>query len=116
MYLFYFGVDKSGQNIPEYEKRNPPSAGYDLIAGLGYYKIHKESKTWYESEKICMQEGAHLYVFRTKQETEAVQALFEKNHITKAPYWIGVHDQFKEGNYVTIFSKYLLNNKKIKSN
>ena len=90
------------------ERKNPPEPGYEKIEDLGYYKVHAKKETWYEARKICEQEGAHLFVIKSKQEAEIVNALVEKSGKARNAYWIGVHDQFKEGNYITIFSKYLV--------
>ena len=92
------------------KRRHLLGPGYELITDLGYYKIHNLSKTWFEARNICEEEGAHLYVFKTKEEAEAVNELLKKHGKTGTAYWIGVHDQFKEGNYVTLFSKYSLKN------
>ena len=92
--------------LKEPSEENAPSPGYQLIPGLGYYKVHTERKQWPEALITCEQEGAHLYVFNSKEEIDAVDELILRSSTGRTNYWIGVHDQYQERHYVTIFSKY----------
>ena len=74
--------------------------------GVGYYKIHPELKNWHDALKTCELEGAHLLIVDSKEEIVAVDALAVNSSTGRALYWIGIHDLFKEGDYVTIHSKY----------
>ncbi|XP_069694779.1 hemolymph lipopolysaccharide-binding protein-like [Periplaneta americana] len=86
----------------------PP--GYELTRDLGYYKFHKTPKTWDEARKICEEEGAHLVIINSEEESGILQKLFStvnetigtsnNNYIS-----IGFHDRFVEGEYITIFGK-----------
>ncbi|GLH09067.1 Hemolymph lipopolysaccharide-binding protein, partial [Gryllus bimaculatus] len=42
----------------------PP--GYKLHKGLGYYKLHHESKYWMDAKDACAQEGGYLAVVDSK--------------------------------------------------
>ena len=92
--------------MKQQSEENAPKPGYELIPGLGYYKVHTVSKQWLEALRTCEQEGAHLYIFNSKEEIDAMDELILKSFTGRTNYWIGVHDQYEEGHYVTIFSKY----------
>ena len=86
----------------------PGDPGYVELRGHGYYKYHRTPKTWFEAWKTCKGEGGHLAVFNSQEEARFVGG------IPKTKYdwaFIGFHDLYSEGTYVTIFGKYLqLNN------
>ena len=84
----------------------PALVGYEFIPNLGYYKFHQHGANWQEAVDICTQEGAHLLILNSNQEAMALWPLFRGHCCT----WIGVHDQYQEGNYVTLFSKYCIPN------
>ncbi|XP_077295203.1 macrophage mannose receptor 1-like [Arctopsyche grandis] len=64
-----------------------------------YYKEHKLYKNWADAVFTCTSEGASLFVPKS---AEQILHLMESvsdgtNHI-----WVGIHDQFAEGIFVTI--------------
>nr|BAA18916.1 lectin-related protein [Periplaneta americana] len=85
-----------------------PSAGYELLPGLGYYKFHTDYKNWYDARKTCIQEGAHLAVINSETESKALLKLWLP-HPKMFNDWrndwahIGFHDHYTEGQFVTIF-------------
>ncbi|XP_069701778.1 hemolymph lipopolysaccharide-binding protein-like [Periplaneta americana] len=83
--------------------KGPPSAGYELLSGLGYYKMHTEPTTWHEALNICTQEGAHLLVVNSEFEANAMAPLWKNASENWA--FSGFHDQYKDGEYVTIFNE-----------
>ena len=89
-------------------KRRVPSPGYELIAGMGYYKMHVANKTWHEAYHFCGLEDAHLLVLNSEEEALALKRLWVK-HPGKPGGWnwayIGFHAFYKEGEFVTLFSK-----------
>ncbi|XP_069701777.1 hemolymph lipopolysaccharide-binding protein-like [Periplaneta americana] len=85
--------------------KGPPSAGYELLSGLGYYKMHTEPTTWHEAFNICTQEGAYLLVVNSEFEANAMAPLWKKT--TENWAFSGFHDQYKDGEYVTIFNETL---------
>lgn len=92
--------------------RKTLAPGYELIPGLGGYKFHNEVKTWAEAREICVQEDAHLVIINSQREANALLH-FWVPHPKIFNDWrndwahIGFHDQYVEGEYVTIFSKSL---------
>ncbi|XP_021924721.1 hemolymph lipopolysaccharide-binding protein-like isoform X2 [Zootermopsis nevadensis] len=87
----------------------PPRAGpgYELRNGLGYYKVHSEPRNWQEARKICAEEGAHLAIINSEEESKAVQSMFVPVAEKAKTVWafIGFHDLYTEGQYLTIFDE-----------
>ena len=86
--------------------------GYDLVPGFGYYKLHTDVKSWDEALLTCEKEGAHLVIINSEEEAKALAPFWDANpKILDGPHnnWAhaGFHDKFKEGQYLTIFSKYI---------
>ena len=67
-----------------------------------YYKYHNTPKTWYESWQICKSEGGHLAVFNSQEEATFVGGIPSTSFDWA---FIGFHDLYAEGAYVTIFGK-----------
>jgi hypothetical protein len=81
---------------------------------MGYYKLHTDVKAWHEALKVCEEEGAHLAVINSEDEAKALGPFWDMNPKIldgNANNWahIGFHDLYKEGEYLTIFSKCLSN-------
>ena len=72
---------------------------------MGWYKIHTDVKNWSDAKEVCIREGANLLVINSRQEAKAMVSLMEKTGTTGKFHWIGFHDVYEEGNYITIFSK-----------
>lgn len=41
---------------------------YTEVKGLGWYKLHPQSKNWLEASKTCANEGAHLAIVNSEKE------------------------------------------------
>jgi len=104
-------------NINVYSLTGPGSTqkifsapGYELVPGLGYYKLHAVGKTWEEALRTCEDEGAHLLVINSEYEANAMAPFWEKNPYFLATNnyyaYVGFHHLYREGQVVTIFSKY----------
>ena len=87
----------------------PPlrAQGYELHRGVGYYKIHGELKTWHEARQICAQEGGHLAIINSEEESKVLQSMFAPVAANLNVVWafIGFHDLYNEGRYLTVFGK-----------
>ena len=81
--------------------------GYELHRGVGYYKIHSELKNWQEAREICEQEGGHLAIINSEEESKVLQQILAP---VAGVASIGFHDLYKEGQYLTIFGKESLSN------
>jgi hypothetical protein len=90
--------------------RRPP-AGYEWLNGLGYYKLHTSVRNWTEASQVCRQENAHLMIINSEAEAKVIQPLWV-SHPTLGDWrdrwsFVGIHDQFEEGKFITIFRKYI---------
>jgi len=87
----------------------PPfrAQGYELRRGVGYYKIHSVPKTWNEALQICAQEGGHLAIINSEEESKVLQSIFAPVAAKLNVRWafIGFHDLYNEGQYLTVFGK-----------
>ncbi|XP_069701698.1 hemolymph lipopolysaccharide-binding protein-like [Periplaneta americana] len=87
----------------------PTVLGYELVPGQGYYKLHTDVNTWHGAKMICEEEGAHLMVINSEKEVKSVKPILDKNsNIAGGVHtdwiWIGFHDLYDEGKFVTIFN------------
>ena len=87
----------------------PPlrAQGYVLHRGVGYYKIHSELKTWHEARQICAQEGGHLAIINSEEESIVLRSMFAPvaAKLKESGAFIGFHDLYNEGQYLTVFGK-----------
>ena len=74
---------------------------------MGYYKIHSELKTWHEARQICAQEGGYLAIINSDEESKVMQSIFGPVAAKLIADWvfIGFHDLYDEGQYLTVFGK-----------
>ncbi|KAJ4446199.1 hypothetical protein ANN_12893 [Periplaneta americana] len=97
-------------SAPSFTFKPSRGLGYDLAPGFGYYKLHTDVKTWHEALKACEQEGAHLAIINSEAEAKSLTPFWDMNPKILdrgANDWAhaGFHDQYKEGQYLTIFSE-----------
>ncbi|KAJ9590461.1 hypothetical protein L9F63_016492 [Diploptera punctata] len=90
----------------------PRRADYEYVAGLGYYKIHTNAKNWFEARDVCYQEGGHLLIINSEREAAIIRNKWRKHPKLfdgwrNACAYIGVHDQIKEGEFITVFGNHL---------
>lgn len=80
--------------------------GYEKVDGLGYYKINRLASTWQEAKEACEKEGSHLAIINSGFEAEVLRSnVNARGDVVR--FWVGIHDIYQEGNFVTIYSKYL---------
>ncbi|PSN54453.1 hypothetical protein C0J52_06687 [Blattella germanica] len=95
-------------NEPSARPSGPPE-DYKLLPEQGYYKFHREPKSWLIARQICEDEGAHLAVINSPREAMAVTSLWVPklfNDWRDNWSFIGMHDLHEEGQWITIFSKF----------
>nr|CAD7432915.1 unnamed protein product [Timema monikensis] len=87
----------------------PPIAGpdYELFPGVGYYKLHMSPLNWDQARKACISEGAHLVVINSEAESLVLQQIYSQYLQVKGAEnqdyaYIGFHDRYTEGQYVTV--------------
>jgi hypothetical protein len=54
-------------------------ADYELVPGVGYYKLHLPFKTWDEAVTTCLAEGSHLLVLNSEAEADTANYIFTKH-------------------------------------
>ncbi|XP_076278651.1 C-type lectin mosGCTL-1-like isoform X3 [Lasioglossum baleicum] len=73
---------------------------YVIVPDVGAYKIHTRKTTWYNARKICLAEGGQLAVMDSQQKHDLfLQWKRERNNVG---LWLGFHDLFEEGTWVTV--------------
>ena len=74
---------------------------------MGYYKVHSELKTWHEARQICAQEGGHLAITNSEEESNVLQSVFAPVAARLKDEWVlvGFHDLYNEGQYLSVFGK-----------
>ena len=63
--------------------------------------------TWHEARKICAQEGGHLAIINSEEESAVLRSIFAPvaEKVKKEWVIIGFHDLYNEGQYLTVFGK-----------
>lgn len=66
------------------------------------YKRFNDIVSWPEAESTCLSRNSHLASIHSEEENDFVFVLMGKpvDPFNKSAYWIGVHDTFKEGEYI----------------
>jgi hypothetical protein len=84
-------------------KKKVPS-GYIKFTDHSYFSYNPGPATWVEARDNCEKEGAHLAVINSEAEAKFTSSI----RTPGGPDWvfIGMHDFYTEGKFVTIFSKY----------
>jgi hypothetical protein len=91
--------------------RRKAPADYELLPGHGYYKFHTDIKTWDKARTVCQKEGGHLAVINSLAEAKSLPSVWIRNIFNdwrKDAAYIGIWDPNENGNFVTIYSKYLV--------
>ncbi|PSN38570.1 hypothetical protein C0J52_19766 [Blattella germanica] len=79
----------------------PIPSGYISFLPVGHYKYHEVPLTWNEARKTCSLEGSHLAVLNSEAEARLLASIIPGDKIA----WIGVHDFFQDGEWMTIFDQ-----------
>ncbi|XP_021932675.1 hemolymph lipopolysaccharide-binding protein-like isoform X2 [Zootermopsis nevadensis] len=88
---------------PERRRTVPP--GYKRLSNSNYFKEYPEATKWIEARDICEREGAHLAIINSEAEGKFVSSLWTNKLFLWA--FIGTHDLYEEGNFVTIHNQTL---------
>jgi len=99
----FITVPPQGNSIVKPQPTKIIPAGYRKFSEAHYFGAYMEPITWVEARNVCDKEGAHLAVINSEAEAKFVASLW-----TSSWDWafIGTHDFYVEGEYVTIYSKY----------
>ncbi|KAJ9593002.1 hypothetical protein L9F63_015321 [Diploptera punctata] len=78
---------------------------YELIPGVGYYKLHKEPQDWHTARVICNKEGAHLAIINSHFELSVIKMLYNRDPKLHDFSYVGISDLQKHKTFVTIFDE-----------
>ncbi|XP_046604374.1 hemolymph lipopolysaccharide-binding protein-like [Neodiprion virginianus] len=73
---------------------------YIYTSGIGAHKLHIEAASWNSARRNCQDEGGHLAIINSVEEAQVISKLVDTANIKTI--WIGAHDLFNEGEFVTI--------------
>ncbi|XP_011341207.1 hemolymph lipopolysaccharide-binding protein-like [Ooceraea biroi] len=76
---------------------------YIITPGMGRHKLHLDAVTWNVARRACIQEGGHLAVINSISEEKLLLHMMEEKNISTA--WLGLHDLYQEGDWVTILDE-----------
>ncbi|XP_046417277.1 hemolymph lipopolysaccharide-binding protein-like [Neodiprion fabricii] len=87
--------------------RIPIRDDYIYTPGIGSHKLHTRALVWNDARKVCNDEGGHLAIINSVSEARVLMDIFNKSTPVKgAAYdhaaYLGIHDLYKEGEWVTI--------------
>lgn len=89
-------VTKGMKNCVTYLERDD----YTIRPGIGVHKMHKRKVNWNRARKSCMDEGANLAILNSKLEETTLLTWMRSEGVERV--WLGVHDQFEEGDWVIL--------------
>ncbi|KAM0731903.1 Hemolymph lipopolysaccharide-binding protein [Formica fusca] len=81
--------------------------GYIVTPGISAHKLHKRSLVWNKARQACIQEGGHLAIINSDSEEKILLRMLQEGKVNSA--WLGVHDYFEEGDWVTVKDEALEN-------
>ncbi|XP_058798662.1 hemolymph lipopolysaccharide-binding protein-like [Phymastichus coffea] len=87
---------------------------YVHTPGIGSHKIHTDAKNWNDARKICNDENAHLAIINSAAEEAILVDMLKKAEkkiklgLNVEQALLGIHDLYKEGEWVTLFGESLL--------
>ncbi|XP_015120376.1 hemolymph lipopolysaccharide-binding protein [Diachasma alloeum] len=90
-------------NTHDVQKRDD----YYYTVGIGAHKLHTRGATFNNARKVCIEEGGHLAVIDSVAEEQVLLDLFKRsgpmrNVSQEEQAFIGIHDLFAEGEWVTV--------------
>lgn len=74
--------------------------GYVVTPGLSAHKLHPRKLTWNRARQACIQEGGHLAIINSESEEKVLLHMLKEKNIVQG--WLGIHDCFEEGDWVTV--------------
>ena len=73
---------------------------YVVTKGMGAHKLNKRKVKWDEARKACIAEGGLLAIINSVQEATMLVEWMNRENVGTA--WLGIHDQFTEGEWMTV--------------
>ncbi|XP_043249693.1 hemolymph lipopolysaccharide-binding protein-like isoform X2 [Colletes gigas] len=79
--------------------------GYVVTRGVGVHKLNRRRLTWNAARASCARDGGHLAVINSLAEEAVLLRVLREANVVEA--WIGIHDLFEEGEWVTLTGELL---------
>lgn len=73
---------------------------YLVTAGMGAHKLHTNLMTWNQARKTCKAEGGILAIINSAEEEKKLLNWMKSQNMYLT--WLGVHDLFEEGDWMTL--------------
>ncbi|XP_072753637.1 hemolymph lipopolysaccharide-binding protein-like [Anoplolepis gracilipes] len=103
--IFYiYNEQQFKRSLPSSNER---SDGYIVTPGISAHKLHPRKLTWNKARQACIQEGGHLAIINSDSEEKVLLRMLQEKNIDVA--WLGLHDYFEEGDWVTVKGEALEN-------
>lgn len=67
-----------------------------------FYRLHDLATSWAQARQICEAEGTSLLVPSSLEEMDNLKLLISNMKAHFTAIFIGIHDQFAHGEYVTL--------------
>ncbi|XP_029170634.1 hemolymph lipopolysaccharide-binding protein-like [Nylanderia fulva] len=102
--VFYIYNEQQKRLLPNNKERLD---GYVVTPSMGAHKLNPRKLTWNKARQACIQEGGHLAIINSESEEKILLRMLQEGNINLA--WLGVHDYFEEGDWVTVKGEALEN-------
>lgn len=91
----------------------PMRDDYVFSPEIGMHKFHAKPVEWNEAREICNEEGGHLAVINSRAEANVLMEIYNQSQQMEGATdpdvtFIGMHDMYKEGVWVTILGDKLV--------
>ncbi|KZC10283.1 Hemolymph lipopolysaccharide-binding protein [Dufourea novaeangliae] len=88
-------------------RRIPVRDDYLFTPDIGSHKFHMKPTTWNNARRTCSEEGGHLAIVNSKAEAQVLTKIFDQaGPVIGAAFpdeaFLGIHDLYMEGDWVTI--------------
>lgn len=67
-----------------------------------FYRLHDLATDWIQARQMCEAEGTTLLIPDSLDEMENLKVLVSNMKAHYTAIFVGIHDQFSDGNYVTV--------------
>ncbi|KZC07008.1 Hemolymph lipopolysaccharide-binding protein [Dufourea novaeangliae] len=82
------------------QSSTPMKEGYRITRGVGAHKLYTKKAKWNAVRKTCMMDGGHLVILNSLAEESVLMNLMQAANLDTI--WVGAHDMFREGEWVTL--------------
>jgi len=75
-------------------------ANYNVTSDMSAHKLSSHKLSWNKARMACIQDGGHLAIVNSDSEEKILLQLMAEKSIDRT--WLGVHDLYEEGDWVTV--------------